>query len=312
MSKVEFGVMLRQQKIDFSDIKEAALLCDKLGYDSIWFYDHVLGQGIIGIDILEPWTLMSALAPLTERVRIGTMVLCNGFRHPPLLAKMAATLDQISGGRVELAIGAGWFEEEFRAYGYNFPDAKTRIEMLRESAEVLKLLWTEEKTSYSGKYYKVEDTLCNPKPVQKPHIPVIIGGAGENHLLKVVAAVADEWNCPATHALEFDKKYSALKRHCSDLKRNIEKIRISQQTVCVLTGKQNDLAEKLEKAQHRYAFFGDVKKLGIVGTPDQCIEKIKANLEKGITKYTIFFSDVMNKETLELFAREVISEFNRK
>jgi len=312
MSKIEFGVMLRQQKIDFSDIREAAQLCDKLGYDSIWFYDHVLGQGVIGIDILEPWTLMSALAPVTERVKIGTMVLCNGFRHPPLLAKMATTLDYIAAGRLELAIGAGWFEEEFKAYGYDFPDAKTRIEMLKESVEILKLLWVEEKANYNGKHYKVEEALCNPKPVQKPHIPVIIGGAGENHLLKVVAAVADEWNCPATHSVEFDKKYLALKRHCNNLQRDIETIRISQQTVCVLVGRKNELTEKLEKAQRRYAFFGDVGKLGIVGTPDQCIEKINANLEKGITKYTIFFSDIMNKETLELFAKEVIPEFNRK
>ncbi len=116
MSKVEFGVMLRQQKIDFNEIKEAAQLCDKLGYDSIWFYDHVLGQGIIGIDILEPWTLMSALSTVTEKIKLGTMVLSNGFRHPPLLAKMAATLDYISDGRLEFALGAGWFEQVFSIY----------------------------------------------------------------------------------------------------------------------------------------------------------------------------------------------------
>ncbi|MGI9553324.1 MAG: LLM class flavin-dependent oxidoreductase, partial [Thermodesulfobacteriota bacterium] len=132
MNKVDFGVMLRQQKIDFSEIRESAQLCDKLGFDSVWFYDHVLGQGIIGIDILEPWTLLSALSSVTENISLGTMVLCNGFRHPPLLAKMAATLDFISNGRVEFAIGSGWFEDEFNAYGYDFPDTKTRIEMLKE------------------------------------------------------------------------------------------------------------------------------------------------------------------------------------
>lgn len=311
MSKVEFGVMLRQQKIDFPDIREVAKFCEKSGYNSVWFYDHVLGQGVIGIDILEPWTLMSALSSVTERIRIGTMVLCNSFRHPPLLAKMAATLDNISGGRVEFALGAGWFEEEFKAYGYDFPDAKTRIEMLKESVDILKLLWTEEEANYKGKHYEIKGALCNPKPVQKPHVPIIVGGAGENNLLKVVAEVADEWNCPATHALEFDRKYLALRRHCENVKRDISEIRLSQQTVCVLVNKEDELAEKLEKAQRRYNFFGDVEKLGIVGTPDQCIEKIKANLEKGITKYTIFFSDVMNKETLELFAREVIPEFSK-
>jgi len=309
MSKVEFGVMLRQQKIEFKEIRDAAQLCDKLGYDSIWFYDHLLGQGIIGVDILEPWTLMSSLSTLTDNVRLGTMVLCNGFRHPPLLAKMAATLDYISNGRVEFAIGSGWFEDEFNAYGYDFPDTPTRIEMLKESVRVIKSLWTDEQANFNGNYYNIKDAYCNPKPVQKPHIPVAVGGAGEKYLLRAVAEVADEWNCPATSAFEFDKKYEVLKQHCNDISRDIGGIRVSQQTVCVLVNNEEELPEKLEKGQRRYGFFGDIGKFGIVGTPDQCIAKIKENLEKGITKYTIFFSDVMKKDTLELFAKEVIPGF---
>ena len=309
MSKVEFGVMLRQQKIDFGEIKAAAQLCDSLGYDSVWFYDHVLGQGIIGIDILEPWTLMSALSTVTENVKLGTMVLCNGFRHPPLLAKMAATLDYISQGRLEFAIGAGWFEQEFTTYGYDYPDAPTRIEQLRESATILKSMWTNEESTFKGRHFQIDGAICNPKPVQKPFLPLTIGGNGEKHLLRVVAEIADVWNCPASSALEFDKKYAALKQHCQDVGRNIDDITISQQTVCVLVNNESELEEKLEKGQRRYGFFGIVGELGIVGTPEQCIEKIKADVEKGISKYTIFFSDVMKKETLELFAKEVIPEF---
>lgn len=310
MNKAEFGVMLRQQKIDFKDIKAAAQLCDDYGYDSIWFYDHVLGQGIIGIDIYEPWTLMSALSSVTNKIRLGTMVLCNGFRHPPLLAKMASTLDVISNGRVEFAIGAGWFKEEFEAYGYNFPPAKERIEMLKESVAILKAMWTEEEVSFDGNYYKIDKAICNPKPIQNPHIPISVGGSGEKYLLRVVAEVADEWNCPATSALEFDKKYFVLSKHCENVGRNIEDLRISQQTVCVLVNKKNELEEKLEKAQRRYGFFGDIEELGIVGTPEDCIKKIKTDLSKGITKYTIFFSDIMNHDTLRLFAEEVIPEFS--
>lgn len=309
MSKVEFGVMLRQQKIDFNEIKEAAQLCDKLGYDSVWFYDHVLGQGIIGIDILEPWTLMSALSTVTERIKLGTMVLCNGFRHPPLLAKMAATLDYISGGRLEFALGAGWFEQEFTTYGYDYPDTVTRIEQLKESAQIIKSMWTEEESTFNGKYFNINGAICNPKPVQKPFMPLTIGGSGEKYLLRVVAELADVWNCPASGALEYDKKINALKNHCSDIGRNFDDIRISQQTVCVLVSNESELPEKLEKGQRRYGFFGNVGELGIVGTPEQCIEKIKADVERGISKYTIFFSDVMKKETLELFANEVIPEF---
>jgi F420-dependent oxidoreductase-like protein len=308
MPRIDFGVMLRQQKIGFDDIRKTAELCDGLGYHSVWFYDHMLGMGGLDLDIFESWTLMSALSTVTSNVRLGTMVLCNSFRPPALLAKMASTLDVISGGRLEFAIGAGWFEPEYRAYGYDFPDAATRIKQLSESVRIIKAMWTEEKPSFEGEYYRISDAYCNPKPVQKPHPPVIIGG-GEEHLLRVVAELADEWNCPANHSLLFERKIEALRGHCSAVGRNPDTIKISQQTVCVLAKDKAELAEKLPKAQMRYGFFGDVEKLGIVGTPEQCIRKIEDNEKKGITKYTIFFSDIMNHATLKFFSREVLSAF---
>ncbi len=309
MSKVEFGVMLRQQKIEFSKIKEAAQLCDNLGYDSIWFYDHLLGMGSIDLDIYEAWTLMSALSTVTTNVKIGTMVLCNSFRHPPLLAKMGATFDVISGGRLEFAIGAGWFEPEYRAYGFPFADTVSRIKQLEESVQIIKAMWTKEKPSFKGEFYSIEEAYCNPKPVQKPHPPITIGGSGEKYLLRVVAKHGDGWNCPASSALEFEKKRDKLISYCESIGRDPQDIKISQQTVCVIAKNQHELKEKLPKAQQRYGFFGNVEKLGIVGTPDKCVEKIKKDIAKGITKYTIFFSDIMKEETLKLFAQEVIPEF---
>ncbi len=309
MPRIDFGVMLRQQKIGFDDIRKTAELCDVLGYHSVWFYDHILGMGGLDLDIFESWTLMSALSTVTSRVRLGTMVLCNSFRPPSLLAKMASTLDVISSGRLEFAIGAGWFEPEYRAYGYDFPDTVTRIEQLSESVRIIKDMWTDEKPSFQGQYYGIRDAYCNPKPVQKPHPPVIIGGGGEEHLLRVVAELADEWNCPANHSLSFERKMEALRRHCAAVGRNPLDIKISQQTVCVLAKDKAELAEKLPKAQMRYGFFGDVEKLGIVGTPEQCRRKIEENEKKGITKYPIFFSDIMNHATLKFVAREVLSAF---
>ena len=309
MSGIDFGVVLRQQKIEFSEIRDAAELCDELGYHSVWFYDHLLGQGGLDLDIYEAWTLMSALSTVTRRVRLGAMVLCSAFRPPSLLAKMASTLDVVSGGRLEFAIGGGWFEPEFKAYGYDFPDTRSRIEELSEAVSIIKSMWTEEKPSFSGKYHRIEDAYCNPKPVQKPHPPVIIGGSGEKYLLRVAAELADEWNCPASSTLEYERKIGALKKHCADIGRDPSEIRISQQTVCVLAENESELALKLEKAQRRYGFFGDIERLGIVGTPAQCISKIRENERRGISKYTIFFSDVMNPGTLRLFAEEVMPAF---
>jgi F420-dependent oxidoreductase-like protein len=309
MVGVEFGIVLRQEKIDFKPIRETAQLCDELGYHSLWFYDHLLGMGSIDSDIFEAWTLMSALSTITSRVKIGTLVLCNSFRHPPLLAKMVSTLDNISNGRVEFAIGAGWFEPEYRAYGYPFPDTVTRIEQLKEAVEIIKALWTEEKPTFKGKYYSIEEAYCNPKPVQKPHPPIIIGGSGEKHLLRVVAELADEWNCPASSASEFDRKKRILKSHCDAIGRDIGDISISEQTVCVVAKSKAELEEKLPKAKKRYSFFGDIEKTGIVGTPDECIKRIREKMDKGVSKLIMFFYDVLKPDYLRFFAKEVMSAF---
>ncbi|NIP37912.1 MAG: TIGR03560 family F420-dependent LLM class oxidoreductase [Candidatus Dadabacteria bacterium] len=309
MPKIDFGVMLRQQKIDFSRIKDTAQLCDDFGYHSVWLYDHILGMGGIEVDIYEAWTLMSSLCSVTKDIKHGTMVLCNSFRPPALLAKMSATLDVISGGRLEFAIGAGWFEPEYKSYGYDFPDTKTRIEQLSESVQIIRQMWTEEKPNFKGKYYSISDAFCNPKPVQSPHPPIQIGGSGEKYLLRVVAEHADEWNCPATAAEQFDTKYRALENHCRDIGRDVNEIALSQQTVCIIADNDKELEDKISFGKKRYGFFGDIESFGIIGKPDRCIQKIKENYEKGIKKYTIFFADIMNHDTLNFFAREVMSEF---
>ena len=170
-------------------------------------------------------------------------------------------------------------------------------------------MWTEEQTTFKGKYFDVNQAYCNPKPIQKPHPPIMIGGVGERYLLRVVAELADEWNCPANHALDFERKLQVLTKHCEEIGRDINDIGLSQQTVCVLAQDHVTLGEKLQKAQRRYGFFGNVEEFGIVGTPKECIKKIEENEKKGITKYTIFFSDIMNQDTLKLFAKEVMSAF---
>jgi alkanesulfonate monooxygenase SsuD/methylene tetrahydromethanopterin reductase-like flavin-dependent oxidoreductase (luciferase family) len=145
-------------------------------------------------NIFDCFTLLSAATAITKRIKIGQIVTCNSYRNPSLLAKTISTLDVISDGRIELGIGAGWYEQEYKAYGYYFPSYMTRIGQLDESLSIIKDMWGEEVASFEGKYYWIRDAICNPKPIQKPHPVIMVGGSGEKHLLKVVAKHADSYN----------------------------------------------------------------------------------------------------------------------
>ena len=169
------------KKLDYKSLVDYAIESELLGYDSIWVNDHL----IFGSGILECWTTLSSLVPITERVRLGTLVLCNNFRFPSVVAKMAATLDYISNGRLEFGIGAGWNEEEHRAYGIPFPNPAERVERLREAIEIIKRMWTEKAPYYNGRYYRMEGAVCEPKPLQNPHPSITIGGAGEKLMMKL-------------------------------------------------------------------------------------------------------------------------------
>ena len=176
--------------------KSISVAADRIGFDSIYAYDHFIPFYSDDRDknIFECFTLLSALASITERIKIGQIVTCNSYRNPSLVAKMLSTLDIISNGRVELGIGAGWYEHEYIAYGYYFPSNVSRIKQLDESLNIIKTMWKEKRPSFEGKYYRIKEAICNPKPIQKPHPIIMIGGSGEKYLLKVVAKHADRYN----------------------------------------------------------------------------------------------------------------------
>lgn len=195
--KIRFGAILPLNQVNFTNLKSEALECEKLGFHAIWLSDHFFPFPLYGASSmprLECWTSLSGLASVTKKLRLGTLVLCNSYREPSVLAKMASTLDNISNGRLEFGIGAGWFEAEYRAYGIPFENAPVRISRLREGIQVIKKMWTEENPRFEGKYYTIRDAFCNPKPVQEPHPPIWIGGSGEKLLLRVVAEFADGCN----------------------------------------------------------------------------------------------------------------------
>jgi F420-dependent oxidoreductase-like protein len=173
--------------------------------------------------------MLAALATITRRIRLGVMVTGNPYRHPALLANIAASVDVISGGRLELGIGAGWNEEESRAYGIDLPPLRERFDRLEEACEVLDLLLTKETASFAGRYYRLTDPRCEPKPVQQPRPPLVIGGGGEKRTLRIAARWADQWNAPGASPDVLAHKIEVLHRHCADVGRDPAAIEVSVQ-----------------------------------------------------------------------------------
>ena len=229
MGKLKFGVFLPfyafQAKTPneyFEASQNIVLECERLGYDSVWLDDHLMYNNW---PILEPWTTLSALSSLTSKIRLGTMVSCNAHRNPALLAKTAATLDVLSNGRLEFGIGAGCQEAEHLAYGFGFPKPSVRIERLGEALEVITRLWTQEKANYQGKHYTLKDAVCEPKPLQKPHPPITVGGSGEKLTLKVTAKYADRFDWGSLPSVDdYKRKLEVLEEQCKVVGRDFGEI----------------------------------------------------------------------------------------
>ena len=306
---IRFGALLRQADNRWSTIEESARICDDLGFHAIHFIDHLLAIPDPTGDILESWTTMTACAARTQRVRVSANVLCNSFRSPALLAKMAATLDVISGGRLELAMGAGWHEPEYRAYGFEFPSAGTRIDQLGEAVRLIKALWTGEPVDFVGRHYRVAGGRCRPRPAQSPRPPIAIGGAGEKKMLRLVAEEADIWNCSAANYAALDAKLAALRGHCAAVGRDFGSLELSLQDLVVIAPTDAALAAPLADARRRLSFFGDVDRIATIGTPDRCIDTLRKKVAQGITYFVCLFTDGGPPETVRLFGERVLPAF---
>ena len=189
------GVFPGAAQMTWSQLRDAWQAADRMGFATAWIPDHFYaGYGDPRGPCLEAWSVLAAMAAQTERIRLGPMVLGNTYRHPAVVANMAATTDHIAGGRLTLGLGAGWMQAEHEGYGIDLPPARERIERLDEACQVMKLLWSEHRPSFEGKYYRLASALCQPRPVQRPRIPILIGGGGERLTLRVVARHADVWN----------------------------------------------------------------------------------------------------------------------
>ena len=314
-----FGVFIPQGwKMELAGIEGAqaqwqtsvdiAVLAEKLGYDSIWVYDHFHNVPKPAQEaVFECWTTIAAISQRTSRIRLGQMVGCNSYRNPGLLAKITSTVDVISGGRLDWGIGAGWYESEYRGYGYEFAKPSDRIGMLRETVEIVKSMWTNAETNYDGKYYKMSRANCDPKPLQQPTPPVWIGGGGEQLTLRVVAEHADVSNFGSSLE-EFTKKRAILQDHCRIIGRDEDNIRKTISSEVFIRETEKEVIEAGSKN-----LWGEPaeswRAKALVGTPEQVSEKIQKYLDAGCTGFIPWCADYPSTETLELFATKVIPNF---
>jgi F420-dependent oxidoreductase-like protein len=292
--------------------RDTAILAEGLGYDSVWVYDHFLNVPRPSHEaVFECWTTMAALAQATTTIRLGQMVSCTSYRSPTLTAKVTSNIDVISGGRLEWGVGAGWYEHEYKAYGYEFPPAKVRIGMLREAVEVVKAMWSEPDASYEGRYYRVNGAQCDPKPVQQPHPPIWIGGGGEQLTLRVVARHADRANFGGKPE-EWAHKRDVLHGHCKDVGRDPGEIDLTwSPEVCIRESDEEIRGlVKARKAGSKWGEPYDSWKAGnLVGTPDEVAEKVSTYVDLGCTYFVPWCSDYPDDTSLRLFADRVIPEF---
>ncbi|MFN4336919.1 MAG: TIGR03560 family F420-dependent LLM class oxidoreductase [Candidatus Nitrosocaldus sp.] len=298
--RIEVGVLLPQGWIDdlnglgFEYIKRFALTAETLGFDSLWAYDHFIPyreyRPFIGKPMLECWTLLSAIAAVTSKIRIGQVVTCNSYRNPALLAKMASTLDYVSNGRLEFGIGAGWYEEEYISYGYTFPRARVRVEQLDEALSIIKSMWVDEASTFHGRYYDVSDAINYPKPLQRPHPPIMVGGSGRL-LLKVAAKHADIYNCPFVDVDELTDRLSVLKEHCMNIKRDYSTIIKSLLMRVIIAGKHEELIDKIKVVKRSDesidGFIARNRGSTIVGTPDDVARELQGYAAIGVRHFIL-------------------------
>jgi F420-dependent oxidoreductase-like protein len=290
---------------------EVAELAESLGYDSLWTYDHFHNVPVPAHETMfECWTTLAAISQRTERIKLGQMVGCSPYRNPGLLAKITSNLDVISGGRLIWGIGAGWYENEFDGYGYEFPSAADRIRVLRETVEIVTAMWSEPDVSYEGRHFTLRGAQCDPKPLQSPRPQVLIGGGGEQLTLRVVARLADASNFGGKPD-EFTHKCDVLRGHCSEVGRDYDEI---QKTWSPEVFIREDEQEVLEGGSR--SFWGepfDSWSAGnLVGTPEQVAEKVLAYVGLGCTGFYPWCSDYPETESMRLLAEQVIPEVRRQ
>lgn len=309
-AKTHFGVTLPQIKRPWVAASGAARAFESMGFDSLWVCDHLYGPQSPHLPILEAWSMIAAVAAITERVELGTLVTPAGMRNPAQLGKTIATVDNIAGGRVIAGLGGGWMPREFTDFGMPFHDTGQRLKQLAETVELFKRMWgDEDEVTFDGDYVKASGVVCQPKPPRK--VPILIGGAGERVTMKIAATQANIWNNLAGQQAALGHKIDVLHRHCDAAGRDPGEIVASQQCLVTIAPDAERAAPMADQAQRIFGgHMGDPKgPLAITGTPDRCAEQIQKHIDLGCTMFVIEFFGKDTQEPAQLFAEEVIPEF---
>ena len=308
---IRFGIQTGQQNIAWDDMLALWQKADGWGYDSLWNFDHFFP---IFTDptgpCFESWTTLSALAQATCRARIGTMVNGNTYRNPCLTAKMAATLDHVSHGRLNLGIGAGWFEMEHAAFGIDFMTVPKRLRALDEALQIIRGMFTQERTTLHGTHYTVVDAMGHPKPVQQPGPPIMIGGTGEKVLLRIVAKHADMWN--ASGPADFmAQKIDIIRRHGDTVGRDVSEIENTvMMPLCYKNPDREGFVQGLI-AGMRGGTPEEARKQIMIGDKAECLETIARYRKAGVTHFIFMTFAPYNADEMQAFAEEVIPATRR-
>ena len=289
-------------------------------WDSLWVYDHFHTVPVPTDEAThEAWSLMAAFAATTERVKLGQMCSCIGYRNPMYLAKVAATCDVISGGRVQMGIGGGWYEHEWRAYGYGFPSAGDRLAMLDEGVQIMRQAWTEGSATLDGKQFKVDGAICRPLPIQDGGPPIWIAGGGEKKTLRTAAKYAQYTNFDGTPET-FEHKSEILAQHCREVGRDFGEITRSADYNVVIGETEQDVKDRLDWLVDHYGQlvpddqvqrYRQMFETGpLVGTPEQIVDRLRALEKIGMTYAIVYLTEpAYDRSSLDLLATQVIPEF---
>lgn len=293
----------------YEAMTHVARVADKGGWDSVWVYDHFHTTPYAELDTtFECWTITSTLVRDTQRVNVGQMVGCNGYRNPSLYAKISSTVDVAANGRLYAGIGAGWYEAEWKAYGYPWVETPVRMGMFREAVQVIKKMWTEDYPEFDGKYYSIDKPINEPKGIRKPHPLFWIGGSGEQVTLKLVAQYGDACNVmgdPET----VGRKLEILKGHCETVGRNYDELIKSTQIRVHLIDKGADPEKATEKVRQGIP-FEEYRNGFLIGTPSDVADQVERMAQQGIDYVIMYVARVAYEPALvDLLDAEVVRKF---